>query len=692
MQDRKVLAFDHDKIHDGNKGLAIDHDAVDVVVDKLLATMTMAQMFNEIRGSQTTPVDGLYYAGGNESLDIPPYKMVDGPRGARTGNATAFPVALARAATFDVDLERRIGMAIGLEVAAKGGNVLLAPTINLLRHPGWGRAQETYSEDTFHTGAMGAAFISGVQNYVLASPKHFALNNIEFTRFEMSANCSPRVLHEIYLRHFRRCVIEAAAGSVMSAYNKLNGTYCGEHPVLLTTILREQWGFRGFVESDWFLGTRSVVPALVSGLDIEMPAGYRFSDKNLMEAIQSGDLPEAVVSRAAGRALHQKIGWALGALEVPPAAVVESPEHLAVAREAAERSIVLLKNEAELLPLGDSQKVAVIGDLADAINLGDRGSSFVTASEVITPLAGIRARLGHANVTWFASDDDLSRLGEFDISLVVAGLTYKDEGEFIPTQQQESESGGLARGGDRASLVLPDNQLSLIKRASQFSNKLVVVLEGTAMVVHDWLDKADALLMAWYPGCQGGHALASVLFGDVCPSGRLPVTLPVSDDQLVPWDVGALDVQHELLQGYRYVDYRGHEPEFPFGFGLSYTRFDMDNLYVERFDNGFEINVDVSNKGDVAGACVVQLYVGYDNSKVLRPIRELKGFGRIELAANETATLVIELLDEELEYYDENTAGWVLEQADYLLNLGFSSRDLLLDQGWRLTADGFEPF
>lgn len=690
MTDR-ILAFDHYHIHAGNKGLTIDHDAIDQQVEALLEKMTLAQMFNEIRGLQAAPIEGLYHAGGDASLGLPTYRMVDGPRGARAGKATAFPVALARAATFDVDLERRVGLAIGKEVAAKGGNVLLAPTINLLRHPGWGRAQETYSEDTFHTGAMGAAFISGAQNHVLTSPKHFAANNVEFTRFEMSANCSPRVLHEIYLRHFRRCVIEAAAASVMSAYNKLNGVYCGENEELLTRILRNEWGFRGFVESDWFLGTRSTTAALSAGLDIEMPAPYRFSDDNLITAMQSGELSEAVIARAAGRAIHQKLAWNLADLEVPPADVVECDEHLALAQEAAEKSMVLLRNSGDILPLADDKPIALVGDLADTVNLGDRGSSFVTSTEVITPLDGLKARLGNDKVTYFGSGDDLSSLSSFDVTVLVAGLTYREEGEFIPTQQQEAEGEDLARGGDRASLALPDHQLELIRRARQHANKLVVVLEGTAVEVNSWLDLADALLMAWYPGCRGGHALAAILYGDANPSGRLPVTIPKSADQLPPWDVEALEVEHELLQGYRYVDYHGHEPEFPFGFGLGYTRFHLENLFVQRYDNGFSINVDVTNTGQRSGATVVQLYVGYYGSKVLRPKAELKGFGRVELAPGETVTLEIELEDTELEYFDEASGGWVLEPIDYIFHLGESSRDLQFAQTWRLDDEGFKP-
>ncbi|MEX2327115.1 MAG: glycoside hydrolase family 3 N-terminal domain-containing protein, partial [Pseudomonadales bacterium] len=393
-------------------------------------------------------------------------------------NATAFPVAIARAATFDTELERRVGLAIGLETKARGGNVLLAPTINLLRHPGWGRAQETYSEDTYHTGAMAAAFISGVQNHILASPKHFAANNIEFTRFEVSADLSARTLHEVYLPHFKRAIIEAGAAAIMSAYNKVNGIYCGENPELLTNILRDDWGFRGFVESDWFLGTRSVAPALNAGLDIEMPSGYRFTDKNLADAMEAGELSEDTINRAAGRALHQKLAFDLANQPTPDPAVVECMEHLLLAREVAEKSMVLLKNEDGILPLPDDNAIAIVGDLADWPNLGDRGSSFVTSTHVITPLEGIRSRCRSKDVQWFKSDDDLTALADYDVTVVVVGLTYREEGEFIPTQQQEAEGSELARGGDRVTLVLPDHQIALIERAAAHADKLVVVLEG----------------------------------------------------------------------------------------------------------------------------------------------------------------------------------------------------------------------
>ena len=695
---KQIIAFDKEQIHAGNKGLAIDHDAVAMRVDALLSTMTLAQKINQIRGLQPETIDGLYHAGADDELNIAPFKMVDGPRGARTGKATAFPVSIARAATFNVALERRVGMAIGREVAARGGNVLLAPTINLLRHPGWGRAQETYSEDTYHTGAMGVAFVSGTQNYVLASPKHLAVNNVEITRFDMSAEVSPRVLHEVYLPHFKRCVIEGAAASIMSAYNKVNGVYCGENETLLTTILRDDWGFRGFVESDWFLGARSTAASLNAGMDIEMPTGFRFSDEKIQSAIENGELDEATISRAAARVLYQKIGWNLEAMaeDAPDINVIECSAHLSLAREVAQKSMVLLKNQNQILPIPvattgaqptDSPpplSIAIVGHLANTINLGDRGSSMVTPTEAITPLAGILSHIeeqGYRCTVDFV-ENEFSCLEHYDMCIAVVGFTYREEGEFIPTQQVEAGNDGLARGGDRENLTLPDGQRVIIDAAIKYAKKTIVVLEGgSAVQVRDWIDKVDALLMAWYPGCRGGEAIADVLFGAINPSGKLPVTIPKHLDQLPPFDMTSLQVEQGFLQGYRFLG--NTEPEFPFGFGLSYTRFTLDGLYLRRHDNGFQITVDVTNIGDVAGAAVPQIYLSNRNSTILRANITMKGFGRVTLEPGESASVIFEVTDETLTYYDEASVSWRMESCEYTFSCGFDSATILLEASWR---------
>lgn len=680
-------------MHEGNRGLAIDHDAVAGRVTALLATMTLEQKLHELRGWQRAPIDGLYHAGGDSTLGLAPLRMVDGPRGLRAGVATAFPVAIARGASFDVLLERRIGLAIGREVAARGGNVLLAPCINLLRHPGWGRAQETYSEDPHHMGAMAVAFVSGAQNHVLTSPKHFALNNQENTRFEVSAEIGERALHELYLPHFRRCVVEAAAASVMSAYNRVNGVYCGEHPELLTTILRDDWGFRGFVESDWILGTRSTAPALKAGIDIEMPAAYRFTDANIEAALAAGELDGADIDRAVSHVLQQKIGWALDRPAPVAAEVIECEAHVALAREAAGKSLVLLKNADDLLPLEDRPGlvVAVVGELADVANLGDRGSSLVRSSAVTTVLGGLRAAVKQAELRYVPVDADWSCLAEADVTVVVAGLTYRDEGEFIPTAQQEAEGDALARGGDRADLALPAAQRRLIERAAEHGRRIVVVLQGgSAITMSEWLPRVDAVLMAWYPGREGGHAVADALLGRVNAFGRLPFAIPEHTADLVPWDPSALRVPHDLLHGYRWLDHHGVAPAFPFGFGLSYTRFTLEALEVRRGADRFFVDVTVGNVGGRAGAAIPQLYVSCLESSVFRPRRELKGFGRIELEAGERAVLVFELADDELCYYDEASRSWRLEPCVYELRVGQSARDLPLACAWRFDGSGWQ--
>ena len=685
-----IKAFDASAIHAGNHALGIDHEKVARETDAMIARMSPAQKRNEIRGRQAKPIEGLFHAGGDEALGLAPWKMVDGPRGARSGIATAFPVAIARAASFDVDLERRVGMAIGLEVAAKGGNVLLAPTINLLRHPGWGRAQETYSEDPWHTGAMAVAFVSGAQNHVLASPKHFALNNLENTRFELSSEIDPRSLHEVYLPHFRRCVVEAGAASIMSAYNKVNGVHCGENAELLDQILRRDWGFRGFVESDWFLGARSTAPSLNAGLDIEMPTAFRYSDENLDEALASGALSEETIERSARRSVHQKIAWQLTADGIagrnrPDPSVVECEEHVALAREASEKSIVLLKNDGPVLPLTrrSGYKIAVVGDLAKEVNLGDRGSSMVTPSRVSRPLEAIEAAAGSSGVGYFESQADFSRLPEFDVAIVVTGLTYRDEGEFIPVAQKDAEDSEFAPGGDRERLELPLEGRDLIERVTARAKKTVVVLQGgSAIIVRDWVDRVEGLLMAWYGGQEGGDALARILFGDVSPSGRLPVSIPRDMAHLMPWDVASLSVEHDLFPGYRWLDHHDHEAEFPFGFGLGYTTFELAELRIHRTEAAFECRVDVRNTGEQAGSTVVQLYVRHQGSGIDRARKELKGFGRVELAPGKSVELVIDIRDEDLRFYRAETREWELEECGYVFCVGQSSKDLPCEDAW----------
>jgi len=659
---------------------------VEARVDDLLSQMTLEEKVEQMAGTGALGSGG-WLAPANERLGIPGFAMIDGPRGVSVlgGHATAFPVAMARGASWDPELERRVGEAIGAEARAKGASVLLAPTINLLRHPGWGRAQETYGEDTHHLSRFAVAFVEGAQQHVIASAKHFALNSIEDTRFTVNVTTDERTLREIYLPQFRAAVQEAHVGSVMSAYNRVDGAYCAENSHLLRDILKGDWGFRGFVESDWILGTRSTVASARSGLDIEMPSPSFYGAK-LIAAVEAGEVPMDDIDEAARRVLRTKLCFELDSdPPVPDPAVVESADHTALALDAEREAIVLLANRNAALPLERSAlgSLVVIGPLADSANIGDTGSSNVNPSYVVTPLAGIASHAGSAQVV-FLEDDGSSAasqnaLAAADAAVVVVGLTAADEGE-----------GGVS-GGDRHTLALSAEQEALIQRVADSSRRTIVVLEGgSAITVEPWIDRVDAVLMAWYPGQEGGNAIAEVLFGDVNPSGKLPFTVPHDESDLPEFvsDPARLDVTYGFLHGYRWIDAQGIEPRFPFGFGLSYTSFTVANLTLDGRTLApggvLGASVDVTNTGARSGDEIVQLYVGFEGSRVERPRRQLAAFARVHLEAGETRRVPLEIAARDIAYYDVAQAEFVLEPITYVVQVGESSRDLPLEARFRV--------
>ena len=647
-------------------------------VSELVTQMTLEEKVAQMAGN--TPLQGeygveLWNVPGVERLGVPPFKMSDGPRGVGVGTGrTAFPVAMARAASWNPELERRVGEAMGAELAAIGGNVLLAPAMNNLRHPSWGRSQETYGEDVHLLARMGVAAVQGIQTHVLANPKHFAANSIEDTRFEVNVTVDERSLREIYLAHFRSAVLEGGAASIMSAYNSVNGQFCGENITLLRRILKEEWGFDGFVLSDFVFGTHP--DSARNGLDIEMPFPVEFA--SLLDQVESGALPEEVVDESVTRMVRKKLEYRL---DEPPSvdeSVIESDEHLAIAREAVTEGAVLLKNVDAALPIDrDSlSRIAVVGALADAVNIGDTGSSSVRPSFVVTPIEGIRDALGESVAIEHIDSDmldaaDLSSLATADAVVVVTGLTEEDEGEAI------------IGAGDRVDLDLPQEREQLIVDAASVNDRVIVVLEGGgAITMQDWLADPEAVLMVWYPGQMGGHAIADLLFGDLSPSGKLPFTVPKSLDQLPPFDNVSLEVEYGYFHGYRYLDRRGFTPEFPFGFGLGYTSFAVSDLRVSRSQAGagetVTFSVDVENTGPVAGGEVVQLYVSYPDSEVERAERELKGFAKVVLEPGERRTVRIDIPIDSLAYYDSDRSEWILEALEYVVHGGTSSRDLPL--------------
>ena len=614
---------------------------------------------------------------------MPPFRVSDGPRGVGVhAGATAFPVGIARAASWNPALERRVGEAMGRELRAIGGNVLLAPTMNNLRHPSWGRSQETYGEDVHLLGRMGVAFIEGLQGYVLANPKHYAANSIEDTRFEVDVRIDERTLREIYLAHFRAAVHEGRAASVMSAYNSVNGQFCGENETLLRGILKEEWGFDGFVLSDFTFGTHP--DSAINGLDLEMPSPNVFRD--LLQQVQSGAVPESVVDDAVSRMVRKKLQYDLASASPVDERVIASEAHLAIAQEASADGSVLLKNDAGALPLDETSitRIAVVGSLADTPNIGDTGSSNVRPSFVITPLQGIEEALGdRVAIDHIGKDrldaDDLALIEAADAVIVVTGLTSEDEGE------------GLIGGGDRVDLSLGEARAGLIRSAAAANDRTIVVLEGGgAITMGEWLPDVEALLMVWYPGQMGGHAIADLLFGAVNPSGKLPITFPTGLDQLPPFDNESPEVTYGYFHGYRYLDRNDATPEFPFGFGLSYTSFSIDELRTSQQDakagDVVRFSVEVTNTGPVAGAEVVQLYVSYPGSAVERSERDLKGFAKVTLDPGESRTVVIDLPVNSLAYYDVSESAWVLEALEHGIHVGTSSRDLPLSETLRLEA------
>jgi beta-glucosidase len=657
-------------------------DAVERRIDDLLREMSLAEKVEQMSGIGF--LDSAWRTAANTRLGIPGLAMLDGPRGVSlmAGPATSFPVAMARGASWDPALEERVGEAIGEEAHAKGASVLLAPTINLLRHPRWGRAQETYGEDTYHLGRMGVGFVRGAQRHVVASAKHYAVNSIEDTRLVVDVLVDERTLREVYLPHFRAVVQEGGVGSVMAAYNQVNGWYCAENVHLLRDILKNDWGFRGFVESDWFVATQSTERSLVAGLDIEMPVPVYYGAP-LLDAAERGELPLDLLDDAVRRILRVKFCFGVSdALPEPPAPRVQSPEHLDLALEAARKSIVLLQNEAGALPLDRSalSSIVVVGDLATTPSLGDLGSSVVEPSFAIPPFDGIQALAGDVAVTHVAGPplpvDGRAAIAAADAAIVIAGLTAEDEGE------------GSRTSGDRVGLGLPGGQDELIAAVAALNPRTVVVLEGGSALTMPWANDVAAIVMAWYPGQLGGQAIAEVLFGDVDPSGRLPLSFPRAERDLPPFDNVSVEVRYGFLHGYRWLDARGIEPLFPFGFGRSYTTFEYANLGVSRVEIGpqdrLQVTADVTNTGGMAGDEVVQLYVSYHGSNVERAPKDLRAFARVHLEPGETRTVPLELAAAELAYWDVAASTWRVEPIEYGVHVGSSSRDLPLEGRFRI--------
>jgi beta-glucosidase len=657
-------------------------------------------------------------------LQLAGLQFVDGPRGVvLRGGATTFPAPITRGASWDPGLEERVGEAIAREGRSFGANWFAVVCVNLLRHPGWGRAQETYGEDPLHVGVMGAACTRGVQRHGIACVKHLALNSIDRSRFVVDVQIEPRALHELYLPQFRAC-IEAGAGSVMSAYNRVNGQWCSEHHDLLTTILRSRWGFAGFVVSDFIFGIRDGERALLAGLDLEMPFPMVFHGA-LPAALAQGRIPLARVDAAVRRLLQAQLSVPTGTY---PVQLRGCSAHRELAREVATKSIVLLRNEpltggAPLLPLQGARSLAVLGPLAAVANLGDRGSSDTRPEPgvVITPLAGLQQAapdLAIAHDPGHNARAAAALAARCDAAVLVVGLDWRHEGEHIHpgdiapvlrhtpppqalarllpepllqrlwsplpdllawlTRHGSARPGSAFASGDRTDLELPAQQQRLIAAVVAANPRTVVVLMGGgAILCERWRLQVPAIVLLGYPGEQGGAALADVLLGRVSPAGRLPFVVPTAAGHLPAFDPRARQVRYDLWHGYRRLQRHGHAAAFPFGFGLSYSAVDAFDLAVAPPHNGqtLQLAVSLRNRGPMATDTVVQVYGEPPGQLLARPLRQLVGFQRLHLAAGEQRRLQLTLPLQALAYFDAEQDGFRLEPGLHRLVVARHAED-----------------
>ncbi|MHA2311052.1 MAG: beta-glucosidase [Candidatus Thorarchaeota archaeon] len=660
---------------------------IDINVSELMAKLTLKEKYLLLTSHGRRR---MYSTKSIKRLNIPSFKMTDGPLGVAYHSSgfsknTRFPATISIASTWNKELSRQIGIAMGREVRAAGRHILLAPGINICRTPLNGRTFEYYSEDPFLTKELAIPFVQGVQSQRIGvCLKHYAANNQETDRRSNSSEVDERTLHEIYLRAFREIVLEADPWSIMTCYNMVNGVYGSENRYLLREVLMDKWGFKGFAMTDWFAtrNIRTTEGCINAGLSLEMPWPMRYKLSSLELAHSEGKFTEETLNDLVRRYL--RVMFLTGAFDdasTLPAGERNTSGHQDLSRRAGEEGMVLLKNSESILPLNvhSIDKIALQGpNLKKKFGrIGYGGSSAVVPPYEITPLAGMKERLKKRVKV-------VSDASEADAAIVFAGLNH--------SKGQDSES------GDRRSLDLPEKQIRLIKTTADANPKTIVVLiAGSPIAMDDWLESVPVVLLAWYSGMEGGRAIANVLFGNVNPSGRLPVTFPknLSDspahstgnprtfpgvDKKVYYDEG-------IFVGYRWFDYRNIEPLFPFGFGLSYTEFGQRNLTIDKhsiseIDEVITASVEVENIGSQSGSQVVQLYATDIASSVPRPPKELVGFEKIRVEPGEVKIVNMRIKAGDLAFYDIDNQRWNIEPGEFKIFSGKSSRDI--DQGVEL--------
>ena len=697
-------------------------------IESIIKSMTLEEKINMLHGKN------MFSSAGIPRLGIADVEYADGPFGIReemephswnsanltTDSATFFPTGSALAATWSTEWAYAYGKGMSREARLRGKDMILGPAINVQRIPTGGRTYEYLSEDPLLSGMLAVAYTRGSQDDGTAvCLKHYALNNQEDYRGFVDVRISDRAMHEIYLRPFEMAVREADAWGVMAAYNKVNGRWCSENEHLLTTVLRQQWGFPGMVISDWG-GVHSTVDAVTAGMNVEMP-GSRFMGQALLDSVKAGKVSEAVIDQRVREILRVRLTVKPVAKETANSLPVGNPEEMATALEVARRSIVLLKNEA-LLPidLKRVKRIAVIGENAvTKMALGGVGAGVKTRCE-ITPLEGLQALLGNSvSITYapgYKSFDRESRNKRMipqqpaDSQLMaeaVAAAKKADLVIFFAGDNREVET----EGSDRKSIMLPSGQDELATALAKANQRLVTVIVSGGPVDISTVNKVSgALLASWFNGSMGGKALAEVLTGKVSPSGKLPMTWPNRLEDVPAYATGTypqhidnnnqgdifVDITRnrsndrrqqlianyaeESLVGYRWYDRKQAPVAYPFGFGLSYAQFVYSNLEVQPTSEGFDVKFDLANTSAVDAEEVAQVYVSRPSSKIERPVKELKGFQRIALKAGERRTVTIPVRRADLCHWDESSQSWMLESGAMTVLVGGSSDSLPLNK------------
>jgi beta-glucosidase len=679
-------------------------------IDSLIKLMTLEEKVKMIHGASS------FTNGGVPRLGIREIVMSDGPHGVRHEHnrdwsrnekinykATYLPTGISLAATWNPDLGYKFGEVLGSEAKQRGKDIILGPGINIIRTPLNGRNFEYMTEDPYLNSVMAVGYIKGVQDQgISACVKHYAANNQETRRDTVNVMMSERALREIYLPGFKAAVQDGGAYTVMGAYNKFRGQYCAHNEYLINKVLKGEFGFKGALISDWS-AVMNTMEALKNGTDIEMGTDMRnwgkwnydvfFMADTAIKLVKAGIVSESLIDEKVRRILWVMYKANIFGNRTP--GEINTAGHQQVARTIAEEAIVLLKND-NILPLqkGTFKSIAVIGDNAVRKHADAGGSSQVPALYEITPLAGLKNFLqGDSSMLKFVPGYVVKKDGKADPKLIAEAVKAAKAsdiaivfGGYIHGYSEAwSDIAFDGEGTDKKNIILPFGQDELIKAVIKANPKTIVVLTGGgASDMTLWVNDAKAIVQTWYPGMEGGNAIASVLFGKVNPSGKLPVTFPKKLNDIGAHALGeypgdsVVNYNEGIFVGYRYLDTYKVEPLFAFGHGLSYTTFDYSNIKVKKENDGATVTLTLKNSGSVAGAEVVQVYVSDEKASVERPQQELKAFQKVFLNPGETKEVTLTLKKGAFQYFDDKKMDWILEPGKFIVKAGSSSRDIRL--------------